>query len=154
MAVKRTKTLRPISTEIDTKTLEELDKAAASKNLSRSELMRQYLNEGLKVKSYEDNLDMITRIIRQEIKNEINLGDIRTISSNNAERIIKVLMKLAKPLVANYFLHIAYLDEIAPADSLAGRVADTVSLSMEYMSSRDDLFSNDTDRLMNMAKQL
>jgi len=154
MASSRCKTLRPISTEIDRATLAELDKAAASENLSRSELMRKYIAEGLKVKSYEDNYDKLTRIIRQEINSVLNLDDIRTISNNNTERIIKVLIKFAKTNNAAYFLLLAYLNEIAPPENYVERVTETIKLSMQYMSSKDDSMLNDTDKLIRLVSGL
>lgn len=90
---KRVKDLCPVDTRINPETLVQLDKAAASRNLSRSELLRQYIMEGLKVKSYEDNFDKLAKLIRQEIRKEISLDDIRTIVTNNADRIVEVVIR-------------------------------------------------------------
>lgn len=152
----QTKSLKPVKTEVDEEVLHELDKAAASKKLSRSEFLRQCISQALQIKSYEDNIDRITKIIRQELRSEISLDDFRTVTANNTERIIKVLIKLAKPLIAGFLLQIRYLDEISPPEnnSVIERVSQSVNLSMQYMSDRDDEFFSDVDKLVKMISKM
>jgi len=132
----------------------QLDKMADRLKISRSELLRYFSDEGLKVNAYEENYDSLTRIIRQEVKSALNIDDFRIINTNNTERMIKVMIKLAKPLVANYLLHMCYLNEIAPPESIIERVTQSVKFSMEYMSDNDNKYFSDTDKLIKFVEQL
>ena len=51
--------------------LEQIEKIAAKKNIFASDVIRDYVNKGLSVTSYEDNIDFITGIVRQVVSGEI-----------------------------------------------------------------------------------
>jgi hypothetical protein len=149
---KKNEPLVQISTQVDAGTLLDMDKAAASLNMSRSEFMRRCINEGVKVKSYEDNIDMLTAIIRQEIKNE--MVSVTTLANKGTERIVKLIIKMSKPLIANFFLHLRYLNEISPPDSLDDRINQSVRSSVDYMTSRDNDYLNDSSKLIKVSGEI
>ena len=55
------------SVNFPSETLKTLDKLAAREHTTTSELIRNFVEEGLKVNGYEEQVDFIARIIRQEI---------------------------------------------------------------------------------------
>ena len=48
-----------------------LNKLAASKHISVSELMRNFINKGLAIDGHKEGIDFIRRHIREEINNAI-----------------------------------------------------------------------------------
>ena len=85
-------------------TLKTLDKLAAREHTTTSELIRNFVEEGLKVNGYEEQVDFIARIIRQEITAVYHVEDIKAISDHSTDRLAKMLMKTGKINAAMFFL--------------------------------------------------
>ena len=55
------------SINFSTETLESLDKLAAKKHTTASELVRGYVDKGLSIEGNREDIDFIAQIIRQEL---------------------------------------------------------------------------------------
>ena len=49
-------------------TLEQIEKLAAKKNVFASDIIREFVDKGLAINSYEENIDTITAIIHKRLK--------------------------------------------------------------------------------------
>ena len=80
----KNKRYKRISFFIDTKSNDSLDKLSAKSNLNKSELIRNFVAEGLTVKTTRDDLDFICKVISKQI--EVTL-------KKDIERIVSLIIK-------------------------------------------------------------
>ena len=80
----KNKRYKRISFFIDTKSNDALDKLSAKSNLNKSELIRDFVAEGLTVKTTRDDLDFICKVISKQI--EVTL-------KKDIERIVSLIIK-------------------------------------------------------------
>ena len=148
------------SVNFPTETLKSLDKLAAREHTTTSELIRNFVEEGLKVNGYEEQVDFIARIIRQEITAVYHVEDIKAISDHSTDRLAKMLMKTGKINAAMFFLLVKVLIHLADRRSLEEMehmVSEAVVLGVDYMQKKDfqiNSFLYDTDFLMHLADKL
>lgn len=90
----KSKTKR-ITFHIDVDTALSLEKLAARENQDISKLIRKFIDKGLDVQSYSDNIDFISGIVRQEVKAEMG---------QQANRLAAMLFKIGIISASNYFL--------------------------------------------------
>ncbi len=149
---------RSISFPIDT--LKTLDTLAAKKHTSTSDLVRQYVDKGLSVEGYREDVDFIAGIIRQELTAIYNLSDIKAIVEQQTTRIVKMLMKTGKLDAAAFYLLIKVLMTFADEgsqDQFDQMLNEAITLGVEYMQKKDvqiNSFLYDTDNLRKTAEKL
>lgn len=80
----KNKRYKRISFFIDAKSNDALDKLSAKSNLNKSELIRNFVAEGLTVKTTRDDLDFICKVISKQI--EVTL-------KKDIERIVSLIIK-------------------------------------------------------------
>lgn len=80
----KNKRYKRISFFIDTKSNDALDKLSVKSNLNKSELIRNFVAEGLTVKTTRDDLDFICKVISKQI--EVTL-------KRDIERIVSLIIK-------------------------------------------------------------
>ena len=80
----KNKRYKRISFFIDTKSNDALDKLSVKSNLNKSELIRNFVAEGLTVKTTRDDLDFICKVISKQIEVTIK---------KDIERIISLIIK-------------------------------------------------------------
>jgi len=83
--------------------LEQIEKVAAKKNVFASDVIRDYVNKGLSVTGYEDNIEYISGIIRQVVSAEIG---------RQANRLAAMLFKVGIITSSNYFLAVKMLSDV------------------------------------------
>jgi hypothetical protein len=83
--------------------LEQIEKAAARKNVYASDIIRDYVSRGLSVTGYEDNIEFITGIVRQVVSAEIG---------RQANRLAAMLFKVGAITSSNYFLSVRTLSDV------------------------------------------
>lgn len=108
------------SVNFPSETLKTLDKLAAREHTTTSELIRNFVEEGLKVNGYEEQVDFIARIIRQEITAVYHVEDIKAISDHSTDRLAKMLMKTGKINAAMFFLLVKVLIHLADREESGG----------------------------------
>ena len=124
-------TVQRRSVAFPTKQLEQLEKLAAKQNTTTSELIRKFIDKGLAVESYQDNIDFISKIVRQEVKAEISL---------QVERFVKIMMKVGYLTSGSYFLLArVFADFISPSMQQSYKDVEykTRRMGIEYMKKKD-----------------
>jgi len=131
--------------------LEQLEKLAAKNHTSVSDLVRSYVDKGVAVDGYTQDVDFIAGIVRQEVKTQL---------APQVERLVKILMKSGKISAAQYYLLLKLFIEMVSADrvvSLKEMATETRKLGIKYMQYKDheinqyleddDLVFRDLERL-------
>lgn len=148
------------SVNFPSETLKSLDKLAAKEHTTASELIRNFVEEGLNVNGYEEQVDFIARMIRQEITAIYHVEDIKAISDHGTDRLAKMLMKTGKINAAMFFLLVKVLINLANQESreeMERMLSEAVALGVDYMQKKDfqiNSFLYDTDYLMHLADKL
>lgn len=148
------------SINFSTDTLETLDKLAAKKQTTTSELVRGYVEKGLSLEGNREDIDFIARIIRQELMAVYHVEDIKGICDHNTDRLAKMLMKIGKINGAIFFLLIKVLINLAnegSEDDFDQMLSAAVKLGVDYMQKKDfqiNSFLQDTGHLRDLAEKL
>ncbi len=139
---------------------DQLEKLAVSMDISRTELIRNFISKGLAVQGYSQDMDMITAVIRQEINAIYRPEEIKNMMSQQVDRIAKMLMKVGKMEAGSYFLLVKLILNIWPDPDLEGclnMIQDTQDLGIGFMQLPDgdiNRFLQDAENLMRIAKGL
>lgn len=148
------------SINFSTDTLETLDKLAAKKQTTTSELVRGYVEKGLSLEGNREDIDFIASIIRQELMAVYHVEDIKGICDHNTDRLAKMLMKIGKINGAIFFLLIKVLINLAnegSEDDFDQMLSAAVKLGVDYMQKKDfqiNSFLQDTGHLRHLAEKL
>jgi len=140
--------------------LNTLDTLAVKKHMSTSELVRQYVEKGLSVEGYREDVDFIAGIIRQELLAIYHVDDIKAIVEKQTDRIAKMHMKSGKIDAAAFFLLIKVLMNLADdgtQDIFDQMLNEAITLGVDYMQLKDfqiNSFLADTDNLRKIAEKL
>jgi predicted DNA-binding protein len=141
-------------------TLKTLDTLATKNHTTTSELVRQFVEKGLSVEGYRQDIDFIASIIRQELMAIYHIEDIRDAVEQQANRIAKMHMKSGKIDAAAFFLLIKVLMNMAhegTEDQFDQMLNEAVTLGVDYMQKKDfqiNSFLQDTDNLRRLADKL
>lgn len=140
--------------------LEQIEKLAYQNNINTSEQIRRFIDEGLKIKGYRQDIDMIADIIRSEFNSIYRLEDIKQLLDSQANRLEKMISKLGKINCGQLFLLISMFLEIVAEDS--HEKFDTILKKsmyngIDYMQKQDyqiNDFLRDTEQLKNISNKL
>ena len=102
MADPKGKTVQ-ITVKVSEGKYESLKKLAASKHINMADVVRGFIDKGLAVQTYEDNIDFLSGIIRQEVKAEIG---------KQANRLAAMLFKIGVITAGNYFMSVRMLSDV------------------------------------------
>lgn len=131
-------------------TLATLDKIAADRHIATSALVREYVNKGLSIDGYIQDIDLISGIVRDEVQAEIG---------KQAERIVKLIVKIGKISSANFYSNLAVLLQTGVCNSLdlAQLEREAVKRGIAYMKTTGtatDERLEDVDELLEQAGHL
>ncbi len=87
----------------------QIDRMADREHISRNEQIRRYIEKGLAVEGYSQDIDLIAGIIRQEVQAVYHIEDIKAVVEQQANRIAKMHMKSGKVDAAAFFLLVKVL---------------------------------------------
>ena len=119
------------SVTFSTEVLEQLEKMAVRKRTTVSELVRGYVDKGISVDDYKEDVDMIAVIVRQEIKGQLD---------TQIDRLAKMLMKTGKISAGLYYLALKLLLRqfgATKSQSLKELATETRKMGVKYMQLRD-----------------
>ena len=148
------------SINFSTETLETLDKLAAKRQTTASELVRGYVEKGLSLDGNREDIDFIASIIRQELMAVYHVEDMKGICDHNTNRLAKMLMKIGKINGAIFFLLIKVLINLTnegSEDDFEQMLSEAVKLGVDYMQKKDfqiNSFLQDTGHLRGLAEKL
>jgi len=84
-----------------------LQKLSTKNNQNMAAVVREFINKGLDVQGYKDDVDFIAGLVRQEVKVEIR---------KQADRLAAMLFKIGTISAGGYFLGVRMLsDMISPS---------------------------------------
>lgn len=141
-------------------TLKTLDTLAVKNNTTTSELVREYVEKGLSVDGYKQDVDFITSIIRNELMAIYNIDDIKAVVEHQIERAIKMQMKTGKVSASAFFLLIHTVTCMWPnttRDDIANLLERSTKHGVGYMQKKDyqiNDFLYDTDSLFDEAEKV
>ena len=92
-----------ITARISEKKYEALKTLAASKHINMADIVRGFIDKGLSVQSYQDNIDFISGIVRQEVKAEIG---------KQANRLAAMLFKIGVISAGGYFMSVRLMSDV------------------------------------------
>jgi len=92
-----------ITVVLSQKMYDEVKSLAAVRHINISEVVRGFIAKGLTVQFYQDNIDFLSGIIRQEVKAEIG---------KQANRLAAMLFKIGVISAGNYFMAARTLSDV------------------------------------------
>lgn len=113
-----------------------IEKVARKNHRSVSEVVRQFIEKGLEIEGYTQDVDFIARIVRQEIKAQL---------AQQIDRLVKIQMKTGKISAALYYLTLKlYVDMVSSEKlvSLKEMATETRKLGIKYMCYKDHEIDN------------
>jgi len=111
--------------------LQQIEKLANKKKTTASNLIRTYVDKGLEIDGYTQDIDFIAGIVRQEVKNQL---------TPQVERIVKIMMKSGKINAALYYLTLKLYVQMVSEErliSLKEMATETRKLGVKYMQYKD-----------------
>lgn len=130
------------------------------KHMSMSELVRRFIDKGLNIDSYREDVDFFADIVRNELTSIYNINDIEQILDKQMNRLAKMFMKIGKISSGQLFLLISMFLEIVDAadeDKFDVILEKSMRNGINYMQKKDFVindFLNDIDNLKNIADNL
>lgn len=138
----------------------QIDKIADREHISRNEQIRRYIEKGLAVEGYSQDIDLIAGIVRQELQAIYHIEDIKAVVEQQTNRIAKMHMKSGKIGAAAFFLLIKVLMNVAhegTEEQFDQMLNEAVSLGVDYMQKKDfqiNSFLQDSGNLRRIADKL
>lgn len=117
-----------ITVKIAPSTYKSLQKLAAKNNQNMSDVVRKFIDKGLTVQGYSDDINFISGILRQVVNAEIG---------RQASRLEKMMFKMGIISASNYFLAVRMLsDVISPSiqEDFKDINTNARKLGLEYMN--------------------
>ena len=91
------------SVVFSTRQLEEIEKLANHRNCFASDVIRDFVDKGLSVQGYKNDVDFLVSIIRQEVKVEMRA---------QANRLAAMMYKIGVIAAANYFMDVQMMSDV------------------------------------------
>ena len=138
----------------------QVDKIAAKEHVSRNEQIRRYIEKGLNIDGYTQNIDFISSIIRQELLAIYHIEDIKAVVEQQTNRIAKMHMKTGKVDAAAFFLLLKVLINMAhegTEEQFEQMLNEAVTLGVDYMHKKVfqiNSFLQDSAYLRKLADKL
>ncbi len=126
---------------------------SAKKHIAMSELVRRFIDKGLNVESYKEDVYFFTGIVRAELTSIYNINEIKQVLDTQTNRLAKMFMKIGKISSGQLFLLINMLLEIiddSDEDKFDNLLNKSIRNGIDYMQKKDYIvndFLQDTDNL-------
>ena len=119
---------RSIRFEADT--IKEVQKIAALKNVSVSDIVRDYVKKGLTIDSYKKDTDLISEIVKEELKDVLE---------PQVNRIVKMLMKIGKVSAGAMYSNLNLIHHITDQEhkEFYEMINQSFRLGVDYMKKKD-----------------
>jgi len=117
-----------ITIKVAPSTYKSLQKLAAKNNRNMSDVVRGFIDKGMTVDGYKDDINLITGLIRQTVHTEMEM---------TANRLEKMMFKMGIISASNYFLAVRMLsDVISPSMQEDFKEINTRAreIGLEYMN--------------------
>lgn len=136
------------SIRFEVKDMTELQKIAALRVTSVSEVVRDYVKKGLSIDSYKEDTDFIREIVREELKDVLE---------PQINRIVKMLMKIGKVSAGTMYSNLSLIQLINDQDEQEyyEMVSRSLRLGVDYMKKKDidvDTYLNNIEAVSKDSK--
>lgn len=131
MEKKEEKTIQ-ITVRVKEKTYESLKVLAAQNHVTIIEVIRRFIDKGIKVDAYKEDVDLIAQVVRQEVKAQM---------TPQIERLVKILMKIGKISAGLYYTTIKTLMRMvgaSKAQTFKELATESRKLGIKYMKYKDN----------------
>jgi hypothetical protein len=118
------------SIKFKAKTIEDMEKLAATRHTSVSAIVREFVDKGLAVDGYKTDTDFITEIIHKELKEVLE---------PQVNRIVKMLMKIGKVSAGTMYTNLSLIQFFNDEDQQAfyEMLNRSLRLGVDYMKKKD-----------------
>ncbi|WP_110463463.1 hypothetical protein [Ruminiclostridium sufflavum] len=132
------------------RSIEEMEKLAAIRGLTVSDIVREFVEKGLAVDGYKNDIDFITEIIHRELKEVLE---------PQVNRIVKLLMKIGKASAGTMYSNLKLIQLVTDEDEQAyfEMVNKSLRLGVEYMKKKDmelDSYLNNASGVLSDSERL
>lgn len=133
---------------------------STKKHMSMSELVRRFIDKGLNIESYREDVDFLSNIIRTELTTIYNINDIKEVLDKQTNRLAKMFMKIGKISSGQLFLLINMFLEIvdnADEDKFDLILEKSMRNGVDYMQKKDFIINEyleDINNLKNISNTL
>ncbi|PYG84891.1 hypothetical protein LY28_03512 [Ruminiclostridium sufflavum DSM 19573] len=127
-----------------------MEKLAAIRGLTVSDIVREFVEKGLAVDGYKNDIDFITEIIHRELKEVLE---------PQVNRIVKLLMKIGKASAGTMYSNLKLIQLVTDEDEQAyfEMVNKSLRLGVEYMKKKDmelDSYLNNASGVLSDSERL
>ena len=129
-----------LNVKVAENTAEAIKKLAAADNLTIAELLRRYIEKGMNIDGYKQDIDFIASIIRQEFMAVYHIEDIKNVVEQQVNRIDKMLMKSGKLTASQFFLLIKVMQNLVGREDeayFAELVEQADNMGIEFMQQKN-----------------
>jgi len=138
------------SIKFKAKTIEDMEKLAATKHTSVSVIVREFVDKGLAVDGYRNDIDFITEIIHKELKEVLE---------PQVNRLVKMLMKIGKVSAGTMYTNLSLIQFFNDEDQQAfyEMLNRSLRLGVDYMKKKDfevDQYLSQVDKVYEDSKKL
>ncbi len=118
------------SVRFKAKSIKDMEKLAAVRSISVSDIVREFVEKGLAVDGYKSDIDFITEIIHKGLKEVLE---------PQINRIVKMLMKIGKVSAGTMYSNLSLIQMISDEDQEAfyEMINRSLRLGVEYMKKKD-----------------
>ncbi len=147
-----------LSVRVPQEIADNVGKLAIKKNITVADLLREFIDKGMSVDAYNQDVDLLTQIIRQELMAIYRPEDVKAMMSQQVDRIAKMLMKIGKIDAGNYFMSLNQLVLLwgGSEEDLLKLVKDSQELGIAYMQQNDgdiNRFLENPENLLRLARR-
>jgi hypothetical protein len=118
------------SIKFKAKTIEDMEKLAATRHTTVSAIVREFVDKGLAVNGYKSDIDFITEIIHKELKEVLE---------PQVNRIVKMLMKIGKVSAGTMYTNLSLIQFFNDEDQQAfyEMLNRSLRMGVDYMKKKD-----------------
>ncbi|MFI3254703.1 MAG: hypothetical protein R3Y63_10255 [Eubacteriales bacterium] len=148
-----------LTVRVSKETADNIAKLAYQNKISQAELLRSFIDKGMRMEGYLQETDLLTRIIRQELMAIYRPEEVKAMMSQQTDRIAKMLMKMGKIDCGSHFMLIKLLILLwgDSEETMLEMIQDTQELGIAYMQQNDgdiNRFLGNTDNLLRLARRI
>lgn len=148
-----------LTVRVSKETGDNLAKLAAQRNISVAELLRSFIDKGMNIEGYTQEVDLLTQIIRQELTTIYRPEEVKAMMSQQTDRIAKMLMKMGKIDCGSHFMLIKLLVLLwgESEETMLELIRDTQELGIAYMQQNDgdvNRFLENTENQVRLARRI
>ncbi len=121
-----------ITVKVKKTTYDTLKMLSTKQHVTVADIVRRFIDKGITIDAYKDDLDLIAQVVRQEVKAQM---------APQIERLVKILMKIGKISAGLYYTTIKTLMRMvgaSKAQTFKELATESRKLGIKYMKYKDN----------------